>query len=371
MIHGDSDFQIARLASSDVVGKTDHLKHFENLILANENWYPAISDWYRRKVLPGIRNEERVAFVGYLAETPTISAVVRKGPDAKFCHLKISHDLQDAHFGELFFTIMALEIRDLAKTIHFTLPETLWRSKEAFFKSFGFSSAEMAETQYRLFDRELRCYADFATVWRSILKKLPKLSRIYGCNSLTPDTDLVMSVTPKNAEEIVNRKKTVEIRRRFSTHWIGHKINLYATSPMMSLVGEARIARIVLQDPDSIWERYRDQIACDRYEFYSYTHNCEAIYAIELEDIERYRSAFSLKEMSQMAHCDLVPPQSYCTLERNRPWAKAVSIATYLASCARNQITFGAKFIGAFSRSSRDPEDTKTSNTQQVEFQFH
>lgn len=36
----------------------------------------------------------------------------------------------------------------------------------------------------------------------------------------------------------------------------------------------------------------------------------------------------------------LTPPQSYMTLERNKPWAKAVSLATYPHRCFKNTMSF-------------------------------
>src|SRR6266498_1787465 len=126
------NFQIVRLAEGDVRCKSDHLAKFENLILGNQPMYPEIERWYSSKVLPGIRKDERVAFIGYLNERPAVSAVVKKGSDAKFCHLRIHEALQDSNLGEVFFSLMALEIRDLAKGIHFTLPESLWKEKGPF-----------------------------------------------------------------------------------------------------------------------------------------------------------------------------------------------------------------------------------------------
>jgi predicted transcriptional regulator len=335
-----TNFEIVRLSSGDVRAKTDHLRSFENLILANENLYPEIAKWYREKVLSGVRYHERVAFVGYLDEIPVISAVVKKGAEAKFCHLRINDDLQNAHLGELFFAIMTLEIRDLAKTIHFTLPQTLWHAKAKFFQSFGFESAKLAETQYRLFDRELLCNSTFANVWQRTLDKFPKLYRLYKTGSFFSDDELLLSVRPQNADNILKKRKTVEIRRKFSKRWLGQKINLYASSPMMSLIGEARIACIVEKDAESIWARYHEHVACSRMEFDSYAQNADSLYAIELDDIRSYSRPISLDQMSQLTHEQLRPPQSYCTLERNRPWAKAISVAAYIRGCVRNRIPF-------------------------------
>ena len=336
-------FKIVRLAEGDVRAKTDHLCQFEGLVLANEPMYPAIERWYRGKVLPGIRDAERAAFVGYLDDKPVVSAVVRKGAQAKFCHLRIDDELQNTHLGEVFLSLMALEIRDLSMTIHFTLPETVWERKGEFFQSFGFTAAQTAETQYRLLDRELQCAAAFPVVWNSVLAKIPKLAHMYSFAGFSPDNQLLMSIRPEFAEMILQKKKTVELRRKFSTRWLGHRINLYASAPVMGLVGEARISGIAVNHPDIIWERFHDQIGCTRAQFDQYARGASEIYAIELDEVKAYRDRFPLVQITSLLQENLVPPQSYFTLENNKPWAKAVSLAAYLHGCFKSTMSFAVE----------------------------
>jgi len=291
-------FQIVRLAEGDVRCKSDHLAKFRELVLANQRMYPEIEKWYSQKVLPGIRQDERVAFIGYLNELPAVSAVVKKGADAKFCHLRIHEDLRGSNLGDVFFSLMALEIRDLAKNVHFTLPESVWQTSGEFFQSFGFRSTELAEAQYRLFDRELACEAGFSTVWNAVLAKIPKLAHLYAFGGFTPDNQLLMSVKPEFADRIMQRKKTVELRRKFSTRWVGHRINIYASAPVTSMVGEARISRVVVKAPELIWEEFQDQLGCTRREFDEYAAGASEVYALELDEVRPYRDRFPLVQMS-------------------------------------------------------------------------
>jgi predicted transcriptional regulator len=352
VLPGKENFRIVRLAEGDVRCKSDHLADFRNLILGNERMYPEIGRWYSSKVLPGIRQEERVAFIGYLGEKPAVSAVVKKGADAKFCHLRIDEVLRGSNLGDIFFSLMALEIRDLAKHVYFTLPESVWSRSGAFFQSFGFESTRVAEAQYRLFDRELACAASFRTVWGSLLTKIPKLAHLYECGGFTPDSQLLMSVKPEFADRIMSGKKRVELRRKFSTRWIGHRINIYASAPVMSMVGEARICRIVVKKPELIWDEFQDVIGCDRVEFDAYSAGAEELYAIELEDVRPYRERVPLVQLEHLLDEDLTPPQSYVTLEKNRPWAKAVSITAYLHGCFKSTMSFGID-VTSFARARR------------------
>jgi len=131
------------------------------------------------------------------------------------------------------------------------------------------------------------------------------------------------------------------LRRKFSTRWIGHRINIYASAPVMSMVGEARISRIVVKRPELIWEEFQGAIGCDRAEFDAYGAGAEELYAIELEDVRPYRERVPLVQLEHLIEEELTPPQSYVTLERNRPWAKAVSIAAYLHGCFKSTMSFG------------------------------
>jgi predicted transcriptional regulator len=225
---------------------------------------------------------------------------------------------------------MALEVRDFCKTIHFTLPESLWTEKGGFFQSFAFEKAECADVQYRLFDRELACSAKFLDVWSSVLGKIPKLASVYGIGGFSPDNQLLLTVRPKFADRIIAGKKTVELRRKFSTRWAGHQINLYASEPIASLVGEARISCVHRNHPEIIWQRFQHYVGCTKEEFDAYVSGAEEIYAIELDDVQAYRDRLPRGQMAHLLNEELTPPQSYLTLEKNKAWAKAVSLAAYL-----------------------------------------
>ena len=142
------NIQIVRLAAGDARAKSDHLRSFESLILDNESMYPRIETWYKEKVLPGIKNHERAAFVAYLDQTPIVSAVVKKAARSKICHLRLHRSLQNAHIGEVIFCLMVLEIRDFANELHFTIPESVWVDKGDFFTAFGFTASHTSERQY-------------------------------------------------------------------------------------------------------------------------------------------------------------------------------------------------------------------------------
>ncbi len=125
-------------------------------------------------------------------------------------------------------------------------------------------------------------------------------------------------------------QKRAEIRRKFSTKWAGQKVSLYASSPSNALVGEAMIDRVVVGEPERIWAEFNSETDCTKEEFDKYTESAKEIYAIVFHEVLPYKEKIFLTQVSHLLNKDLTPPQSYCTLENNKPWVEAVSIAALL-----------------------------------------
>ena len=330
-----ADFQIARLNGKDAQGYSDHLKKLRELVLENEPMYPSIDKWFDKKVIPGLKSSERIGYIGYLDGQPAVSAIVKRGENAKFCHLKIKDELQDINLGEAFFALMGLEVKGLSKKIHFTVPEGLWAKKYGFFNSFGFSKVAKAGHQYRLFEDELWCSSSFNTVWSTILEKLPKIARAFYMNGHALDSRILMSIKSEYAKQIISGKKRVEIRRQFSKKWSGSRVSIYASGIERSIIGEVSIRNVVVDKPDSIWEKFHSQIGCSKKEFDQYTQSKDEVYAVELENAIPYEKTVSLQEASSLAKKKLYPPQNYYNLSNNIKWAEAVSISALLQNSFR------------------------------------
>ncbi|EQD31425.1 hypothetical protein B1A_19948, partial [mine drainage metagenome] len=217
-----------------------------------------------------------------------------------------------------------------AKQIHFTLPESLWEEKKAFFSSFAFREAEKSGRQYRLFDDELHCTASFDMVWKSVMKKLPKLTASLEINGSSQDSDLLVSLRPRFADSILQGRKTVEVRRSFSAKWLGHRIALYAGAPISSIVGEAVIEQLVEDTPMSIWNRFGSSMDCTKNEFDAYATGANKLFALLLGSVRPYRRPLSLGTARSLVGKQLLPPRSYARLKVDSPWARAIPIAGML-----------------------------------------
>lgn len=322
-----ANFQLIRLTESDVRSVSDRFVAFRDVVAKNEESYPDIRKWLDTKVSQGIRTGERAAFLGLLDDAPVATAIVKRGENAKFCHLRLDEFVRDQNLGELFFALMAAEVRQFASDVHFTLPESLWREKRDFFESFGFASASRASKQYRLFEDELRCSTPFSSLWRTVVERLPKLSSLFSIRGLSIVSPLVLSIAPEYANKIVAGTKSVELRRRFSKRWIGCRTVVYATRPEKRLVGEARIADIVSGNPDQIWHTFAHELGCSRRDFDRYVGNSAEVFALVLDDVVRYVESIPLRVLEHLIASEIDPPQSYCSTAGSATWSAALAVA--------------------------------------------
>lgn len=325
-------FRILQIGKNDARRITDELQTLRSFIVASASMYPNIDRWFDQKVVPGLKDSERVAYLGYESEEPIASAVLKLGARSKFCHLRVHQDFRDLDLGQMFFTQMTLEARHLAKEIHFTLPESLWYAKSHFFESFGFRSPGRAHRQYRSGDPELSCSAPLEVVWQAALKRLPNLVAKFSPAGFPLDKRILISVKPKYVERIVACAKPVEVRKRFSQRWLGCRAVLYGSHPLSSLVGEATIAAITCGTPERIWSVYGPRIGAERSEFDAYVASSEEVSAIELTDVTPYLAPVGLAQLSHLTGSELRPPQSFCDLRLggSSPWTAAVAVATLL-----------------------------------------
>lgn len=331
------DFRIVRVSERDAKSRSDNFLTLRSKILSCEEMYPSIKTWLDMKVINGLESGERVGYIGMYGDDPVASAIVKKGENAKFCHLKIDQEFQDSGLGDIFFSLMALEVRSLARSIHFTLPESLWESKRKFFESFSFDNVVKCNTQYRLFEEELRSEAAYSDVYSNVVDKLTRFNGFASIAGFSMDSQLVMSIHPKHAENIMLGYKRVEIRRKFSKDWEGARINIYASTPIKALMGEARIERIIEGTPATIWEHFGTMVGGTKEEFDSYVQGTNTIYALVLGDIRPYSYPVPLMQIEHLIGTQLTVPQSYGIVSHDHDWMKAISVAAILQGNAQRK----------------------------------
>lgn len=326
--------RILRVEADDARHTTDTLHVLHDRLAAHEHYYPSIKRWIADKVFPDIKTGRRIGYLGFRGEEPVLAAVVKKGASTKLCHLSIESGFRGNKLGHLMFSLMAAEVRGKANEIHFTLPESLWEREKGFFRTFGFESAVVASTQYRLFDEELCCSASFARVWQCVLKQIPTLLTSEAVAGFQVNDGVVLSIHETHARAIMQGRKTVELRRRFAERWIGRSASVYAAGGSGCLLGTVKIDDVVKAAPEEIWEQFGDEMCCTRAEFEGYADGRRHLYALRLGQPHPYQSPVPLSQLSHLLGETLHPPQSYSAHSTSDIWSRALSVAALLHGSA-------------------------------------
>lgn len=120
---------------------------------------------------------------------------------------------------------------------------------------------------------------------------------------------LLLSLRPRFANAILSGDKTVELRRRPINAQAESRVILYASSPVMAVVGTARLAGIDVSDPEAAWQRHHAVLGLEREEFDRYLDGSSAAYMLQLRDVHQLDEPLLLHRLREDAAFQ--PPQSF------------------------------------------------------------
>lgn len=145
---------------------------------------------------------------------------------------------------------------------------------------------------------------------RSGLKSCQLSLPIFGGPPEGVRRDLVLSIKPEYSAKIVSGKKTVELRRRFSSNiQPGTIVLIYESSPTRALTSLARIAEVLHGSTSTIWKRFGDEACIRRSDFDSYFAGTKTGFAIKLWGARPLKRALDLQELRDRFRFE--PPQSF------------------------------------------------------------
>lgn len=135
------------------------------------------------------------------------------------------------------------------------------------------------------------------------------LSTTHGPAATAAPRAILLSLRPRFAEAILDGSKTVELRRTRLLAPPGTPLVLYASSPVMSVVGIATLAAVETASPELIWRRHRRRVGLDRAEYDAYFDGAGAATALSIESPRRLDTPHELSALR--AETGFRPPQSY------------------------------------------------------------
>lgn len=106
--------------------------------------------------------------------------------------------------------------------------------------------------------------------------------------------NMLISIKPEYVENIFNGSKKYEYRKIRCKQDID-KIIIYSTYPIMKVVGEAKVEKILEDSPDRIWEKTKKYSGIDLNFYQKYFKDRSKAIAYKLTNIKKYDSP---KELS-------------------------------------------------------------------------
>jgi predicted transcriptional regulator/GNAT superfamily N-acetyltransferase len=323
----NSEIKIAKLTGKITNEMYQH--DLRRLVEIVDDKYSGIDVWFQKKVLPGLKEKERCAYLIYQKNQPVGSAIIKKGKETKLCSMRIAPEHRQKGIGGLLISLMVTEARSYAGKIYFTAPESTYREYKKFFDNWGFKCQGKAQIQYRQLDKELFCEADVQELWQRVIQNLDKLFDRFTLAWNPRHPDIVMSIKPEYAEEIKKKKKRVEIRRKFNKKWEGAYAMLYESHPAKGFFGEARINKVIEGSPKEIWRLFRSDLAVDETKFFQYCYGVEKVSALILSDIEIFRNSILKSQVERLLNEEIKPPQSYFGIKESTNWP-TIALLNYL-----------------------------------------
>jgi predicted transcriptional regulator len=122
--------------------------------------------------------------------------------------------------------------------------------------------------------------------------------------------DLLVSVHPRHASNILSGVKTVELRRRFpEQNTRGALALIYSTTPVQAIVGLARIKHVLKLPLSRVWKEYGAAACVSKAEVEAYFLGLREGYAILLEGARPLKQQLTMGDL--YSRFGIVPPQSY------------------------------------------------------------
>lgn len=117
---------------------------------------------------------------------------------------------------------------------------------------------------------------------------------------------VLMSIKPEFAEKIFKGEKKYEFRRMIFKNKEIDRVVVYASFPVMRVIGEFLIGDILEMDLDKLWKKTNKEAGISKELFMAYYRGKNKGYAIRISTVKRYEKPLVLQDVSVIR-----PPQSF------------------------------------------------------------
>lgn len=117
---------------------------------------------------------------------------------------------------------------------------------------------------------------------------------------------VLLSIKPDYANLIFTGSKKFEFRKTIFKREITSVV-VYSTMPVGKIIGEFKVARILNDDPNIVWNKTKNHAGVKEHFFQEYFFGRKTAYAIEIEDAKLYEEPIDPYEQIE----NFFPPQSF------------------------------------------------------------
>ena len=100
--------------------------------------------------------------------------------------------------------------------------------------------------------------------------------------------NVLLSVKPKYANEIVSGRKKYEFRKSIFKRENIEKMYIYSSSPVKKIIAIVDIDGILSDSPQKLWEQYHEDAGISEIEFFDYFKNSDIGYAIKISNVQEF-----------------------------------------------------------------------------------
>jgi predicted transcriptional regulator len=125
--------------------------------------------------------------------------------------------------------------------------------------------------------------------------------------------DILISIQPEYADQIMDGCKTVELRRRF-VESVGQdaRLFIYSSNPVGAIIGCAKVDKVVRLPIKQIWKKFHKQACIEKDEFEKYFDGVEFGFVVSLGDVTPLTELLIRKDI--LDRWGIRAPQSYMYL---------------------------------------------------------
>lgn len=107
---------------------------------------------------------------------------------------------------------------------------------------------------------------------------------------------MLLSINPEHVENIINGRKKYEFRKIKCKSKVD-KIVIYATSPIMKIVGEADVLEVIEGQVDAVWEKTAEFSGISKNFYNKYYQGKKIAVAYHLGTINKYEHPLLLSDL--------------------------------------------------------------------------